>query len=118
MSKPKLSLDSKVKYAWVGWLAYSIVLVGKVATCFRLFYKELPPNSADNNDKFFDDNLFRLGLALSAFVFLFLLESHHYTPVLSQRQLYVTYLATAVCFDIIDTVYFLDLLWQAVVSLI
>ncbi|ETN80528.1 hypothetical protein NECAME_09111 [Necator americanus] len=34
------SVDGKVKFAWIGWLVYSLVLVGKVATCFRLFYNE------------------------------------------------------------------------------
>ncbi|RCN37994.1 hypothetical protein ANCCAN_16088 [Ancylostoma caninum] len=35
------SVDGKVKFAWIGWLIYSLVLVGKVATCFRLFYNEV-----------------------------------------------------------------------------
>jgi len=107
------SADAKVKYAWIGWLAYSIVLVGKVATCFRLFHDQLPPTVIDNNDKLFDDHLFRLILSLSVLIFLFLLESHHYTPLLSTRQIYISYLVTAVCLDLVDTVYFLDLLWQS-----
>jgi len=84
-----------------------------LATCFRLFYDQLPPSGPDHNDKLFDDHLFRLGLSLSILIFLFLLESHHYTPVLSPRQLYITYLVTAICLDLVDTIYFLDLLWQA-----
>ncbi|VDK55925.1 unnamed protein product [Anisakis simplex] len=117
------SADAKVKYAWVGWFAYSAVLVGKIAACFRLFHHQviqkeaiilqLPPNPMDNNDKIFDDHLFRLNLALSALIFLFLLESHHYTPVFSSRQTYIVYLITVVCLDLIDTIYFLDLLWQS-----
>jgi hypothetical protein len=69
----------------------------------------------DNNDKLFDDHMFRLCLSLSILIFLFLLESHHYTPVLSTRQIYITYLATAICLDLVDTIYFLDLLWQSLV---
>ncbi|VDM43039.1 unnamed protein product, partial [Toxocara canis] len=107
------STDAKVKYAWIGWFAYSAVLAGKIAACFRLFYDQLPPTPLDNHDKLFDDHLFRLGLSLSALIFLFLLEAHHYTPVFSNRQTYIIYLVTAICFDIIDTVCFLDLLWQS-----
>ncbi|KAK6052334.1 hypothetical protein COOONC_10161, partial [Cooperia oncophora] len=107
------SADGKVKFAWIGWLVYSLVLVGKVATCFRLFYSELPPGPLDNNDKLFDDHLFKLGLSLSVLIFLFLLEAHHYTPLMSARQLYITYLTTAICLDLVDNIYFLDLLWQS-----
>lgn len=107
------SVDGKVKYAWAGWLVYSLVLVGKVATCFRLFYQELPPVSLDNNDKLFDDQLFKLGLSLSVLIFLFLLEAHHYTPLMSTRQMYISYLTTAICLDLIDNIYFIDLLWQS-----
>ncbi|WKY04221.1 hypothetical protein Q1695_005305 [Nippostrongylus brasiliensis] len=107
------SVDGKVKFAWIGWLVYSLVLVGKVATCFRLFYSELPPSPLDNNDKLFDDHLFKLGLSLSVLIFLFLLEAHHYTPLMSNRQLYITYLTTATCLDLVDNIYFLDLLWQS-----
>lgn len=76
---------------------------------------QLPPSPLDNHDKTFDDHLFRLGLSLSALIFLLLLEAHNYTPVFSARQTYIVYLITAVSFDIIDTVYFLDLLWQSFV---
>lgn len=107
------SIDSKVKYAWIGWLVYSTVLVAKIAVCFRVFHHQIPPQGLDNNDKLFDDHLFKLGLSLSVLIFLFLLEAHHYTPLMSQRQLYITYLTTAVCLDITDTIYFLDLLWQS-----
>ncbi|KAE9420953.1 hypothetical protein Angca_000247, partial [Angiostrongylus cantonensis] len=107
------SVDGKVKFAWIGWLIYSLVLVGKVATCFRLFYSELPPGPLDNNDKHFDDHLFKLGLSLSVLIFLFMLEAHHYTPLMSARQLYITYLVTAICLDLVDNIYFLDLLWQS-----
>uniref|UniRef100_A0A183DEG5 Ion_trans domain-containing protein n=1 Tax=Gongylonema pulchrum TaxID=637853 RepID=A0A183DEG5_9BILA len=88
-------------------------LTGKVAVCFRLFYTQLPPKISDLHDKFFDDHLFRLGLSLSIPVFIFLLESHHYTTLCSDRQLYLIYLMTAVTFDLIDTICFLDLLWQS-----
>ncbi|CAJ0565346.1 unnamed protein product, partial [Mesorhabditis spiculigera] len=107
------SIDSKVKYAWIGWLTYSCVLVAKISVCFRVFHDKLPAAGLDNNDKLFDDHLFKLGLSLSVLIFLFLLEAHHYTPLMSQRQLYITYLTTAVCLDLTDTIYFLDLLWQS-----
>lgn len=106
-----------MKYAWVGWLAYALVLVGKIAICFRLFYDELPAKASEH-DKIFNDHLFRLCLSLSVLIFLFLLEAHHYTHLLSQRQLYVTYLVTAICLDLIDTIYFLDLLWQNLVYIL
>ena len=77
---------------------------------------QIPAGPLDNHDKLFDDFLFKLGLSLSVLIFLFLLEAHHYTPLMSSRQLYITYLTTAICLDLIDNIYFLDLLWQAVVS--
>lgn len=40
------------------------------------------------------------------------LQAHHYTPLGSPRQLYITYLMTAISLDILDTVSFVDLLWQ------
>ncbi|KJH49015.1 hypothetical protein DICVIV_04853 [Dictyocaulus viviparus] len=107
------SVDGKVKFAWIGWLVYSLVLIGKLSTCFRLFYTELPPGPLDNNDKLFDDHLFKLGLSLSVLIFLFMLEAHHYTPLMSARQLYITYLNTSICLDLVDNIYFLDLLWQS-----
>ena len=33
--------DSKVKYAWIAWAVYSAVLVGKIATCFRIFHEQV-----------------------------------------------------------------------------
>ncbi|VDM81717.1 unnamed protein product, partial [Strongylus vulgaris] len=74
---------------------------------------QLPPGPLDNNDKVFDDHMFKLGLSLSVLIFLFLLEAHHYTPLMSARQLYITYLSTAICLDLVDNIYFLDLLWQS-----
>ncbi|KIH64900.1 hypothetical protein ANCDUO_04781 [Ancylostoma duodenale] len=74
---------------------------------------DLPPGPLDNNDKLFDDHLFKLGLSLSVLIFLFMLEAHHYTPLMSARQLYITYLSTAICLDLVDNIYFLDLLWQS-----
>ncbi|GMT24150.1 hypothetical protein PFISCL1PPCAC_15447, partial [Pristionchus fissidentatus] len=106
------SLDGKVRYAWIAWLVYSLLLVAKITTCFRLFYQELPPKPLDHNDKLLDDHLLKLCLCLSALIFIFLLESHHYTPTSSPRQLYINYLMTAICLDLLDTVSFIDLLWQ------
>ncbi|TMS39676.1 hypothetical protein L596_006162 [Steinernema carpocapsae] len=36
------SVDGKLRYAWIAWLFYSLLLVGKIATCFRLFHHEIP----------------------------------------------------------------------------
>uniref|UniRef100_A0A914R5U4 Uncharacterized protein n=1 Tax=Parascaris equorum TaxID=6256 RepID=A0A914R5U4_PAREQ len=126
-------LKDKIWYAWLGadslviiiliWLVVLAIRsnqqhIEEVSStaCFRLFHEQLPPSPLDNHDKTFDDHLFRLGLSLSALIFLLLLEAHNYTPVFSTRQTYIVYLITAVSFDIIDTVYFLDLLWQSFVS--
>ncbi|CAI2351156.1 unnamed protein product [Caenorhabditis sp. 36 PRJEB53466] len=107
------SVDSRVKYACFAWAAYSLILISKVATCFRLFYEDIPATPLDNNDKLFDDFLFKAGLSLSVLIFLFIFESHHYTPLVSVRQIYISYLVAAICLDLIDNIYFLDLLWQA-----
>lgn len=81
-----------------------------------MFYEDIPPTPLDNNDKLFDDFLFKAGLSLSVLIFLFIFESHHYTPLVSVRQVYISYLVAAICLDLIDNIYFLDLLWQASVS--
>ncbi|CAB3406131.1 unnamed protein product [Caenorhabditis bovis] len=107
------SVDSRVKYACFAWGAYAAVLISKIAACFRLFYEQIPPGPLDNNDKLFDDFLFKAALSLSVLIFLFIFEAHHYTPLVSVRQIYVSYLVTAICLDLIDNIYFLDLLWQA-----
>lgn len=109
----KLCSDSRVKYACFVWAAYALVLISKVATCFRLFYEDIPATPLDNNDKLFDDFLFKAALSLSVLIFLFVFESHHYTPLVSVRQVYISYLVAAICLDLIDNIYFLDLLWQA-----
>lgn len=54
----------------------------------------------------------QLTLSLTAVIFLLMVESHHYTQLASPRQLYLTYLATAVTLDILDSILFLDLLWD------
>lgn len=105
-----------MKWAWLAWLVYALVLIGKVSVCFRVFHNELPPGPLDNNDKLFDDFTFKLGLSLSVLIFIFLLEAFHYTPIMSHRQMYISYLTTAICLDLIDNIYFLDLLWQSLVS--
>lgn len=107
------SIDSRVKYACFAWGVYALVLIFKVGACFRLFYEDIPPTPLDNNDKLFDDFLFKAGLSLSVLIFLFIFESHHYTPLVSVRQVYISYLVAAICLDLIDNIYFLDLLWQA-----
>ncbi|KAK6012334.1 hypothetical protein OSTOST_22521, partial [Ostertagia ostertagi] len=84
---------------------------------FPPFLQRATTGPLDNNDKLFDDHLFKLGLSLSVLIFLFLLEAHHYTPLMSARQLYITYLTTAICLDLVDNIYFLDLLWQSFVRI-
>ena len=37
-------LDGKMKYAWIAWLIYSLVLVSKIATCFRIFHQDVSKN--------------------------------------------------------------------------
>lgn len=67
-------------------------------------------------DEFFDEHLLRLGLSASVLIFVFYLEANHYTPLVSNRQLYIVYLATAITVDLIDTILFLDLLGEAEVN--
>ncbi|VDD96686.1 unnamed protein product [Enterobius vermicularis] len=101
------SLDAKIKYACLGWFTYSAVLVAKIVVFFRLYYK------SKFVDEFFDEHLLRLGLSASVLIFVFYLEANHYTPLVSNRQLYIVYLATAITVDLIDTILFLDLLGEA-----
>jgi hypothetical protein len=70
-----------------------------------MFYTTIPETGL------FGRNIFKLNLALAAVVFLFLVEAHHYTQLNSPRQLYLSYLENAITLDLLDSIYFLDLLW-------
>lgn len=105
--------DANIRYAWVAWGVYSAVLIGKVAVTFRLYHDKIGNEVGfENLDQIFGRHTYRLTLALTAVIFLLMVESHHYTALASPRQLYLTYLATAVTLDILDSVLFLDLLWD------
>ncbi|CAD6193515.1 unnamed protein product [Caenorhabditis auriculariae] len=108
------SVDGRIKYAFIAWLAYALLLSAKLIACFFIFYKELPPVPTDNNDKLFDDQTFKLALSLSVLIFVFIFETHHYTPLMSNRQVFISYFLVSICLDLVDNIYFLDLLWQAV----
>lgn len=105
--------DANIKYAFIGWFVYALLLAGKCATTFCLYYNEIPVN-----EDLFGRHVFKLNLALAAIVFLFLVEAHHFTQYNSPRQLYLTYLESAITLDIIDSVYFLNLLWEDQVYLL
>uniref|UniRef100_A0A0N5A814 Transmembrane protein n=1 Tax=Syphacia muris TaxID=451379 RepID=A0A0N5A814_9BILA len=107
-------LDAKMKYAWLGWFTYSAVLVAKIVVFYRLYYDTLLEKNFV--DQFFDEHLLRLGLSISVLIFIFYLEASHYIPLVSNRQAYIIYLATAITIDLLDTVTFLDLLGEAKIN--
>jgi len=108
--------DANIQYAFLGWLVYSGVLVGKVVVTFRTFYKDLrvtpPVDSNDGLEAYFGQHTYKLTLALSAIIFLLLVEAHHYTQLNSPRQLYLTYLSSVITLDLLDSIMFLELLWD------
>jgi hypothetical protein len=81
-----------------------------VATTFSLFHMDIPV------DTLFNRNLYKLNLAMSALIFLFLVEAHHYTQLNSPRQMYLAYLESAITLDILDSIIFLNLLWDSKVG--
>ncbi len=108
MNVPFLLSDANIRFAFFAWFAYSCVLAGKVAVTFRLYESKIDTNS----ENLFGQHTYKLTLGLAAVIFLLLVESHHYTVLNSPRQLYLTYLATNVTLDLLDSVYFLELLWN------
>ena len=107
------SSDANIKYAWLAWLVYSCVLAGKVAVTFRLYHDDISTDLGFTSvDQVFGRHMYKLTLSLTAVIFLLMVESHHYTALASPRQLYLTYLATAVTLDVLDSILFLDLLWD------
>lgn len=102
--KERCTDDANVKFAFVAWLVYSLVISAKIAVMFRTFHTEL------KSEEIFGPTSLKIILALSAVIFLFLVLSHHYTQLNSPRQMYLSYLASSVTLDVIDSVLFLQLL--------
>lgn len=102
--KERCTDDANVKFAFVAWFVYSIVLSAKIAVILRTFADQI------KGEKLFGPTAFKIILALSAIIFLFLVLSHHYTQLNSPRQMYLSYLASSVTLDVIDSVLFLQLL--------
>ncbi len=97
-----------------------MVLAGKIATTFQFYYEDLTENPMQamvlkanfmTMDSIFGKHTYRLILSLSCPIFLLLVEAHHYTKLNSPRQLYLSHLVGGVTMDILDTIFFMDLLW-------
>lgn len=98
--------EANLQYAFVGWLVYSCVVSAKILTAVYV-YAGLITISHE-----FGLQAYRLTLSASAVIFLMLVLSHHYHKLNSPRQTYISYLASAVTLDILDSILFLDLLYN------
>uniref|UniRef100_A0A5S6QXY6 WD_REPEATS_REGION domain-containing protein n=1 Tax=Trichuris muris TaxID=70415 RepID=A0A5S6QXY6_TRIMR len=96
--------DSNIRYAFLGWLAYSLVLSVKICIIFKMVIQHLKTSDL------FGPGTLELTLSASALIFLLLVLSHHFNNPRSPRQLFLSYLASTVTLDVIDSIVFLKLL--------
>lgn len=98
--------DANLRFAFIVWFFYSMVLCGKLALSFYTFVPIL------NTQDLWGINVYRLILTISCIIFLLLVLSHHYTKLSSPRQQYLSYLASSVTLDILDSIQFLNFLFD------
>ncbi|KFD48752.1 hypothetical protein M513_10382 [Trichuris suis] len=96
--------DSNIRYAFLGWLAYSLVLSAKICIIFKMVIQHLKAT------ELMGPGALELTLSSSALIFLLLVLSHHFSNPKSPRQMYLSYLASTVTLDVIDSIVFLKLL--------
>lgn len=91
---------------YFAWLVYSCLLAARVAIIFKDIAWRL------KEEDFFGPNTLKIGIASAAFVFLFLLLTHHNAETDSLRKIFINELTGTVVFDVLDSVDVLDVLFD------
>ena len=98
--------SGELRLAYIGWVLYALQFSARTIALFR----HAPQLLEDGN--WLRSNLLRMGLALSAVVFLTLIFCHHDEPRKRCNHRHMNELATNVAVDILDGVAILDVLFQ------
>ena len=91
---------------YFAWLVYSCLLAARVAIIFKDIAFKL------KEEDFFGPNTLKISISGAAFVFLFLLLSHHNAETDSLRKIFINELTGTVVFDVLDSVDVLDVLFN------
>lgn len=91
---------------YFAWLVYSCLLAARVAIIFKDIAFKL------NEEDFFGPNTLKISISSAAFVFLFLLLTHHNAETDSLRKIFINELTGTVVFDVLDSVDILDVLFD------
>lgn len=91
---------------YFAWLVYSSLLAARVALIFKDIAFKL------NEEDFFGPNTLKISISSAAFVFLFLLLTHHNAETDSLRKVFINELTGTVVFDVLDSVDILDVLFD------
>lgn len=91
---------------YFAWLVYSCLLAARVA----IIYKDIAFKL--NEEDFFGPNTLKFSISSAAFVFLFLLLTHHNAEMDSLRKIFINELTGTVVFDVLDSVDILDVLFD------
>lgn len=91
---------------YFAWLVYSSLLAARVAIIFKDIAYKL------NEEDFFGPNTLKIAISSAAFVFLFLLLTHHNAETDSLRKILINELTGTVVFDVLDSVDVLDVLFN------
>lgn len=112
--------EANLKYAFVAWLVYSVILSAKIATFFPMFAHELLPSDKTPGDEqkrqIWGPVALKFILAMSAVIFLLLVLSHHYNRMNNPRAQYLSYMSSVITIDLLDSVLFLELLVEDTVA--
>ncbi|VDP33690.1 unnamed protein product [Soboliphyme baturini] len=96
--------ESNIRYAFVAWLVYSVILSAKICVIILLVEPVI------SKHELLGPNSLKFVLSLSALIYLLLVLSHHFNRIDGPRQIYLSYLASSITLDIMDSVLFLQLL--------
>ena len=91
---------------YFAWLVYSSLLAARVAIIFKDIAFRL------NEEDFFGPNTLKIAISSAAFIFLFLLLTHHNAETDSLRKVFINELTGTVVFDVLDSVDVLDVLFD------
>ena len=91
---------------YFAWFVYSCLLAARVAIIFKDIAFQL------KEEDFFGPNTLKICISSAAFVFLFLLLSHHNAETDSLRKIFINELTGTVVFDVLDSVDVLDVLFN------
>ena len=96
----------EIKFAYLAWIVYTVHLVPKVATLFKLKASEL------DEKLIFGPNMLKMTLCLTPMLFLFLIYAHHDAKSHSRRKYYLEKMTAAVTLDLFDSVEMLEYLFD------